>query len=58
MKLMKSFVTSEADSSINWVPNDAAMYAIVNKDTPNKYGEYPGYRVKRSTSSLYPRLLV
>ena len=47
MKLQKSFVTNEDESSISWAPNDAVVYAIVNKDTPNKYGEYPGYRVRR-----------
>ena len=47
MKLDKSFLTSEDESSVNWAPNDAAIYAIVNKDSPNKYGEHPGYRVRR-----------
>jgi len=47
MKIEKSFITSESDSEITWAPNDAAIYAIVNKDSPNKYGEYPGYRIKR-----------
>lgn len=47
MKLERSFVTHEQESGIPWAPNDATIYAIVNKGSPNKYGEYPGYRVKR-----------
>ncbi|KAF1951643.1 amine oxidase catalytic domain-containing protein [Byssothecium circinans] len=53
MKLKKSFITSEADSSITWPPNEAASYSIVNKDSPNKYGEYPGYRFKRSAPASH-----
>ncbi|KAF9737075.1 Primary amine oxidase, lung isozyme [Paraphaeosphaeria minitans] len=49
MKLEKTFITHEDKSGIPWAPNDAAMYAIVNTDSPNKYGEYPGYRIKRDT---------
>jgi primary-amine oxidase len=44
MKVEKSFIDTE--SSLNWAPNDAAIYAVVNKDVPNKYGEYRGYRIK------------
>lgn len=44
MKVRKSFVTNENESKINWAPNGAAMYSIVNKDEKNKYGEYRGYR--------------
>ncbi|KAF2105655.1 copper amine oxidase [Lophiotrema nucula] len=53
MKALRSFITSESDSSIDWAPNDAALYSIVNKDTPNKYGEYPGYRIKRSAGASH-----
>ena len=56
MKLEKSFVTNEDDSSISWAPNDAVVYAIVNKDSPNKYGEYPGYKVKRCEFGLEPSI--
>lgn len=51
MKLEKSFITHEDILGIPWAPNDAANYAIVNKDSPNKYGEYPGYRIKRGKTS-------
>ncbi|KAF2276554.1 amine oxidase catalytic domain-containing protein [Westerdykella ornata] len=49
----KSFITSELDASINWAPNDAAIYAIVNKDTPNRYGEFPGYRVRKASGASH-----
>jgi primary-amine oxidase len=45
-KATRSFLTTE--SSVDWPSNDAAIYAIVNKDTPNRFGESPGYRIKRS----------
>lgn len=55
MKAVKSFIISEEDSSINWAPNDAALYSIVNKDAKNKFGEFPGYRIKRGkTQYLIP----
>ncbi|KAF2871343.1 copper amine oxidase [Massariosphaeria phaeospora] len=53
MKAVKSFITNEADASIDWAYNDAALYSIVNKDTPNKFGEFPGYRVKRSAGATH-----
>ncbi|KAJ0109324.1 amine oxidase catalytic domain-containing protein [Diaporthe amygdali] len=45
MKAKKSFIANEDDSKINWSPNGNAMYAIVNKDAKNQYGEAPGYRI-------------
>ncbi|KAF2646794.1 amine oxidase catalytic domain-containing protein [Massarina eburnea CBS 473.64] len=53
IKLKKSFVSSEAESSINWSGNEAASYSIVSKDSPNRYGEYPGYKFKRSASTSH-----
>jgi primary-amine oxidase len=50
-KAPKSFLHTE--SSINWPENDAAMYAFVNKDVPNRFGEYPGYRIKRSAGTIH-----
>jgi primary-amine oxidase len=50
-KANRSFLTSE--SSVNWPGNDAIIYAIVNKDTPNRFGEYPGYRIKRSAGTTH-----
>lgn len=45
MKAVKSFIDNEDDAKINWSPNGATMYAVVNKDEKNPYGESPGYRV-------------
>ncbi|OAQ58043.1 ATP-dependent DNA helicase PIF1 [Pochonia chlamydosporia 170] len=45
------FVTNEDQGKINWAPNAAAQYSVVNKDKPNKFGEYPGFRIYPSTGS-------
>lgn len=45
MKAKKSFIATEDEAKINWSPNSNAMYAIVNKDAKNQYGEAPGYRI-------------
>lgn len=50
-KASRSMLTTE--SSINWSGNDAALYMVVNKDTPNKFGEYPGFRMKRSAGTAH-----
>lgn len=44
MKAKKSFIATEDEAKINWSPNGNSMYAVVNKDAKNKYGEAPGYR--------------
>ncbi|KAK2746498.1 hypothetical protein FQN57_003124 [Myotisia sp. PD_48] len=49
MKLEKSFIKNEDESKLNWRENSPDMFAVVNKDTPNKYGEYPGYRIVPAT---------
>lgn len=51
MKAERSFVTNEAEGKINWAPNSAAQYAVVNKDQPNEFGEYPGFRIFPSVGS-------
>lgn len=51
MKLGRSFVQSEDQGKIDWTPNSAATYAVVNKDTPNKYGELPGWKIYPSTGA-------
>lgn len=53
MKAKKSFIATEDDSKINWSPNGASMYAVVNKDEPNAFGEYPGYRIWPATGVAY-----
>ncbi|OJD28624.1 copper amine oxidase [Diplodia corticola] len=51
MKLSKTFITNEADAKIHWSPNSAAVYSVVNKDTPNPYGEYPGWKIVPTTGT-------
>jgi primary-amine oxidase len=51
MKVERSFVDNEAGGKINWAPNSAAAYAVVNKDEPNEFGEYPGFRIYPSLGS-------
>lgn len=45
MGISKTFITSENDGKIHWSPNGAAAYSVVNKGAPNRYGEYPGYKI-------------
>ncbi|KAJ4370723.1 hypothetical protein N0V83_005244 [Neocucurbitaria cava] len=54
-KASRSFVDKE--SSLSWADNDAAIFAVVNKQSPNRFGEFPGYRMKRSagTSHFTPK---
>jgi len=51
MKVERSFVSNEAEGKINWAANSAAAYAVVNKDEPNEFGEYPGFRIYPSLGS-------
>ncbi|KAH7309874.1 copper amine oxidase [Stachybotrys elegans] len=51
MKVERSFVTNEDQGKINWAPNAAAAYSVVNKDKPNCNGEFPGFRIYPSTGS-------
>ncbi|KAL8381554.1 hypothetical protein RB595_005707 [Gaeumannomyces hyphopodioides] len=51
MKVERSFVANEDQGKINWAPNAAASYSVVNKDKPNENGEYPGYKIYPSTGS-------
>lgn len=52
MKLERSFITSEDDGKLNWDSNNAVMYSVVNKDAPNKYGEYKGWKITPGKPSL------
>ncbi|KAE9966531.1 hypothetical protein BLS_006945 [Venturia inaequalis] len=45
MKIHRSFITNENQGKINWSANSATMYAVVNKDAKNAYGEYRGFRI-------------
>lgn len=45
MKLERTFIASENEGKLNWDNNNAVAYSVVNKDKPNKYGEYRGYKI-------------
>ena len=45
MKTERSVLKTEDDAKLNWAPNGANIYTVVNKDTPNVWGEFPGYRI-------------
>ncbi|KAL7796312.1 amine oxidase catalytic domain-containing protein [Trichoderma afarasin] len=51
MKIQKSFIQNENETKINWAPNGAATYAIVNKEARNTLGEYPGYKFSPAASN-------
>ena len=51
MKAERSFVSSEDEGKINWAPNAAVAYSVVNKDKKNELGKYPGFRIYPSTGS-------
>lgn len=53
MKLVRHEVTSEDESKLMWASNGATQYRIVNKDKPNKYGEYRGYRILPSQGTIH-----
>ena len=67
MKADRSYITNENDGKINWAANGAAAYSVVNKDKPNEFGEYPGFRIYPSTgtpihstieeSSVFPNMM-
>lgn len=48
MKLKRGEITNEDQGKINWSPNGAVMYTVINKEEKNKYGEYRGWRVAPS----------
>lgn len=45
MEIQRSFIKNENQGKINWPANAAAMFAVVNKDAKNPYGEYRGFRI-------------
>lgn len=51
MKVDRSFISSEDEGKIHWAPNGAASYAVVNKDKPNEFGEYPGFKIYPSAGT-------
>lgn len=53
MKLVRNEVESEDQSRLKWAGNGATQYRIINKDKPNKYGEYRGYRILPSQGTIH-----
>ncbi|KAI1344805.1 membrane copper amine oxidase [Xylariaceae sp. FL0016] len=53
MQLERSLVTNEDEGRFNWAPNSAQQVLIVNKDQPNQWGEYRGYRVLPISGGLH-----
>ncbi|CAI6339319.1 unnamed protein product [Periconia digitata] len=53
MKAVKSFIENEDEGKINWSSNGGTIYAVVNKDAKNKYGESPGYRIVPASGVAY-----
>lgn len=51
MKAERSYINNEDQGKINWAPNSAASYSVVNKDQKNEFGEHPGFRIYPSTGS-------
>ncbi|KAL9609939.1 MAG: hypothetical protein Q9167_005335 [Letrouitia subvulpina] len=51
MKFDRTFISSESDGKLNWDANNAVMYSVVNKDKPNKYGEYRGWKIMPATGN-------
>ena len=45
MKIERHFIQNEDQGKINWAPNAASQYIVVNKDAPNPWGELRGYRI-------------
>ncbi|KAI9729144.1 MAG: hypothetical protein M1834_007051 [Cirrosporium novae-zelandiae] len=53
MKLQREIVETEDSSKLFWGQNSATQFTIVNKDKPNKYGEYRGFRVLPSQGTIH-----
>jgi primary-amine oxidase len=53
MMLQRTFLENEDSSRFNWAENAATQVLVVNKDKPNKYGEYRGYRIVPYTGTAH-----
>ncbi|KAF5565087.1 multidrug resistance [Fusarium phyllophilum] len=51
MKVNHSYIASEDDGKINWSPNGATSYSVVNRDKLNDFGEAPGYSITPNSGS-------
>lgn len=57
MTFDRSFITSEDEGKLNWDVNNAIMYSVVNRDAPNQYGEYRGFKILPGKSTHYRFLI-
>jgi primary-amine oxidase len=53
MTLERKYVQSEDESRLNWAPNGATQFIVVNQDAPNKYGSPRGYRILPSAGIVH-----
>ncbi|KAL4790421.1 copper amine oxidase [Aspergillus venezuelensis] len=53
MQLERKFLETEDTSRFNWGFNGQTQIHVVNQDTPNKYGAYPGYRILPSSGTAH-----
>ncbi|KAK7963812.1 membrane primary amine oxidase [Apiospora saccharicola] len=53
MKAKKSFITNEDDAKINFETNSPSIYAVVNKDKLNQFGEAPGFRIHPAAGVIH-----
>jgi primary-amine oxidase len=51
MELQESYL--ETESRFNWAPNNQAMYAVVNKNSTNKWDQPRGYRIIPGRSNIH-----
>lgn len=45
MTLDRTYIDTEDNGKLNWDVNNGVMYSVVNKDKPNKFGEYRSYKI-------------
>lgn len=53
MKLTRGQISNEDDGKLSWGDNSATMWAIVNTDAPNEFGENRGYRIMPATAPMH-----
>ncbi|KAL4959101.1 copper amine oxidase [Aspergillus stella-maris] len=53
MQLERKFLETEDTSRFNWGFNGQTQIHVVNQDTPNKYGAFPGYRILPSSGTAH-----
>ena len=52
-EVVRHQIESEDESRLMWAGNGATQYRVVNMDKPNKWGEYPGYRILPSQGAIH-----